>query len=54
MNVTEFTEWITCKLNCKCKKICKSHNYIFKVSPYESTFKLKLKYSKHVSNLATG
>jgi len=54
MNAAEFTEWITCKVNCKRKKLRKSHNYISKASPFENTFKLNLKEYNHVSNPATG
>ena len=51
MNVAEFSEWITGKVNCKCKKYRNHTNKVFKIPPYGSTFTLKLKQSNHVSNL---
>jgi len=54
MNVAEFTEWTTCKVNCKCKKHRSHTNYIFKDPPYWSAFTLKFKQCNHVSNLDRG
>ena len=48
MNVAEFSEWITCKVNCKRKKERKkkkqkSQKSEFKIPPYGSTFTIKFK-----------
>jgi hypothetical protein len=55
MNVAEFSEWITCKVNCKLKgggeeeekkgkkKEQKSHKSEFKIPPYGSTLTIKFK-----------
>jgi len=43
MNVADFPELITCKVNCKSKKYIRYTNYIFKVPLYGSTFTIKFK-----------
>ena len=62
MNVAEFSEWITCKVNWggkkerkkrkkkKEKKKKQSHKSEFKIPPYGSKFTIKFKLSNHVSN----
>jgi len=38
MNVAEFTQWITCKVICKCKKYTQYTNYVTEVPTFGNKF----------------